>query len=118
MWLKHFIDCVRPQPGRKVVLVLDGHVTHTKNLAAIQLVRDAGVVMVSLPPHTTHKLQPLDVAFFGPLGTYYDEATRKWMKQHVGRLAMTWQVAELLGDSYGRAATVQNAVSGFRRTGL
>ena len=49
-WLKHFIDCVRPQPCRKVVLVLDGHVTHTKNLTAIQLARDAGVVMVSLPP--------------------------------------------------------------------
>ena len=40
------------------------------------------------------------------------------MRQHVGRSVTTWQVAELLGDSYGRAAMVQNAVSGFRKTGL
>jgi len=118
IWLKHFIACARPQHDRKVVLVLDGHITHTKNLIAIQLARDAGVVMVSLPPHTTHRLQPLDVAFFGPLGIYYDEAMRKWMRQHLGRSVTTWQVAELLGESYGRAATVQNAVSGFRKTGL
>ncbi|KAK9754898.1 hypothetical protein QE152_g798 [Popillia japonica] len=30
--------------------------------------------MISLPPHTTHRMQPLDVAFCGPLKTYYGQA--------------------------------------------
>ena len=38
------------------MLILDSHVTHTKNLAATEL--------ELLPPHTTHRLQPLGVAFW------------------------------------------------------
>ncbi|CAM1318676.1 Uncharacterised protein r2_g2668 [Pycnogonum litorale] len=117
-WLKHFIEFAKPTKGSTVVLVLDGHVTHTKNLAAITMARDVGVVMVSVPPHCTHRLQPLDVAFFGPFGKYYDDALRVWMRQHVGRPVTTWQVAEILNVAYGKAASVQNAVSGFRKSGL
>ena len=67
-WLWHFIDFVKPTKEETVVLILDSHVTHTKNLAATEMAREAGVVMVSLPPHTTHRFQPLDGAFFGPFG--------------------------------------------------
>jgi len=117
-WLKHFIYTVRPSKAAKVVLILDGHVTHAKNLAAIELARESGVRMISLPPHTTHRLQPLDVSFFGPMGRYYDEAMRKWVRTHVSRPVTTWQVAELLGEAYGRAASVAIATSGFKASGL
>ena len=32
VWLKHFISIVKPSKTAKVVLILDGHVTHAKNL--------------------------------------------------------------------------------------
>lgn len=32
----------------------------------IQLARENNVAIIQLPPHTTHKLQPLDVGVFGP----------------------------------------------------
>ncbi|XP_065650858.1 uncharacterized protein LOC136079024 [Hydra vulgaris] len=105
-WLNHFIKVVKPLKQSKVLLILDGHVTHSKNLAVIYLARNAGVRMVSLPPHTTHRLQPLDVAFFGPLGTYYDEAMRKWMRSHISQPVTTWQVAELFGDAYSQGASL------------
>ena len=117
-WLKHFISVVKPTKEAKVVLILDGHATHVKNLAAIELARESGVRMISLPPHTTHKLQPLDFAFFSPVGTYYDEAMRKWIRSHGGRCVTTWQVSELFGEAYGRAAGVSIAVNGFKATGL
>ena len=69
-WLQHFIDFVKPTPDRKVLLVLDGHTTHSKNLQAILLVRQSGVILLHLPSHTTHRLQPLDVAVFKPLETF------------------------------------------------
>ena len=47
------------------MFIVDSHVTHTKNLAATGMARAAGVVMISLPPHTTHRFQLLDGAFFG-----------------------------------------------------
>ena len=94
-----------------VVLILDSHMTHTKNLAATEMAREAGVVMVSLPPHMTHRLQPLDVAFIGPFGKYCDGALRMWMREHVDRPVTTWQVAQILNVAYRKAASVQNAVS-------
>ena len=101
------------------MLRLDSHVTHTKNLAATGTARGAGVVMVSLPPHTTHRLQPLDGALFGPFGKYCDDALRMmWMREHVGRPVTTWQVAEILNVAYRKAVSLHNAVSGFRKAGL
>ena len=46
------------------------------------MAREVGVVMVSLPPHTTHRFQSLDWAFFGPFGKYYDAVLRMWMREH------------------------------------
>ena len=44
------------------MFMLDRLVTHTKNFATID------VAMVSLPPHTTHRFQPLGGAFSDRLG--------------------------------------------------
>ena len=62
----------------KVLVILNGHVIHSKKLAATCLAHDLAQECVSLPPHITHRLQPLDVASFGPLDTYYDEVMRKF----------------------------------------
>ena len=71
--------------------------------------------MVSLPPHMTHRFQTLAGAFFGPFG---NDALRMWMREHVGRPVTMWQVAEILKVAYRKAASVQNAVSWFRKAGL
>ena len=70
-WLRHFAIHVKPSHDRPVLLIMDGHSSHTRSLAAIYFARKNGIVMLSLPPHSTHKLQPLDVAFFKPLQSYY-----------------------------------------------
>ena len=96
----------------------DSHVTHTNNLAATDMAREAGVVMVSLPPHTIHRFQSLDGAFFGSFGKYYDAVLRMWMREHVDRPMTTWQVAVIFNVAYRKATYVHNAVSGFRKAGL
>jgi hypothetical protein len=65
-WLKHFFATVRPSKDKKVLIVLDGHSTHTKNLDAIKLARENCVLLLSVPAHTTHQLQPLDISFSNP----------------------------------------------------
>lgn len=72
-WFKHFIKHTNPTPKSKVLLILDRHYSHTRNIDVIELARDNNVKIVSLSPHTTHKLQPLDKTFMGPLKTYYSE---------------------------------------------
>ena len=53
-----FMAHVRPSPTDKVILLLDNHVSHL-SVDVLQFAKDNGVVMVSFPPHCSHKLQPL-----------------------------------------------------------
>ena len=101
-----------------MLLVLDGHSSHTKNLEAIELARESGVIMLSLPAHTTRRTQPLDVAFFRPLKVYNNQAIEKWLRTNAGRSVTVFQVASLLCDAYNQAATVGCAKNGFEKCGL
>ena len=117
-WLNHFIASVKPTKDMSVLLIMDGHCSHTRNLDAINLARDSGVIMLSLPPHTTHRLQPLDVAFFRPLSIYYNQATDRWLRQHPGRGVSVFQVSQLFGQAYAKAATMTTAINGFAKCGI
>lgn len=117
-WLRHFIATVNPTKEKKVLLLLDGHTTHSKNLEALLLARENGVILLQLPGHTTHRLQPLDVSFFSPLEVYYTQAMEKWLRSNPGSTVSLFQVSKLLGEAYGRAATVSTAISGFKSSGV
>ena len=56
-------NCGRARP---VVLVMDNHDAHI-SAELIHAARENEVVLVGLPSHTTHLLQPLDVHINGPL---------------------------------------------------
>jgi hypothetical protein len=70
-WFDHFVHFVKLSADDPVLLIVDGHYTHTKNVDVVDKAREHSVSIVSLPPHSTHKMQPLDVGFLKPLKTYY-----------------------------------------------
>ena len=55
-WFQHFIRVSGASLDNRVLLVLDGHATHTKNLEIIDLARAHGVSILNIPPLTSHKL--------------------------------------------------------------
>jgi len=65
----------------------------TKSLPVLEFARENGIIML-LPPHTMHRLQPLDVGFFKPLQTYYDRYIDCWLKSHAGCVFTEYQVGE------------------------
>ncbi|KAJ4449391.1 hypothetical protein ANN_00790 [Periplaneta americana] len=101
----------------KVPLVLDGHSSH-KNLDVLEYAKTNGVIMVCLPPHCTHRMQPLDVAFFGPFKIFYDQEITRWLKAHPGGVVTQYQISSTLSVAFGKAASVKTAQSGFEKTGL
>ena len=117
-WFRHFIGHTNPTSASPVLLVLDGHKTHTLNLDVINLARANHVTILCLPPHCTHRLQPLDVGLMKPLMTYYTQEVEKWLRKYPGRVVSLYQVAELFGAAYMRAATMLTAVNAFHKTGL
>jgi len=52
------------------LLIVDGHQSHITT-AAIQFAIKHCIIILCLPPHTTHILQLLDVGVFGPLALAY-----------------------------------------------
>lgn len=78
-WLKHFVSIAKPSKEDPVLLVLDGHYSHTRNLDVIDIARESGVSIICLPPHSTDRMQPLDVSFMFPLKTYYAQEIENWL---------------------------------------
>ena len=78
---------------------------------AINYARRHGIKFLTIPPHTSHRLQPLDRTFFGPLKTFYSQEADKWMVNHLGRRITEFEITKLFRAAYERAAAMQNSVS-------
>ncbi|XP_004207287.1 uncharacterized protein LOC101240724 isoform X1 [Hydra vulgaris] len=65
-FLEHFINNVRPSIEKPVLLLMDNHESHV-NISVIELAKNSGIVLMTFHPHTTHKMQPLDVVFLDHL---------------------------------------------------
>lgn len=118
VWFKKFVEFSKASKDSPVLLLLDGHSSHTKNLDLINYARDNGVILLCYPPHCTHRLQALDVAFMKPLSCYYEDEVRKWLRSNPGRVVTFQQITTLFSNAYLRAATMLTAINGFRKTGV
>jgi hypothetical protein len=58
--------------GKPILLIYDGHGSH-EQLELISIACDCNIILFCLLPHTTHKLQPLDVSVFGPFQHAWSE---------------------------------------------
>ena len=117
-WMEHFDAHVQSSKKNPVLIILDGHSSYTKNIAAIEYARERGIHMLSLPPHTTHKLQPLGRGFFGPLMSNFNQAADKWMRNHAGKGITAYQICSLFGEAYVKTASMSNALAGFVKSGI
>ncbi|KAG8226811.1 hypothetical protein J437_LFUL002857 [Ladona fulva] len=61
IFLEHFISHVKPSKEESILLLLDNHEPHL-SVEALDKASKAGIVMVTFPPHTSHKLQQLHLA--------------------------------------------------------
>src|SRR5450432_3938234 len=70
-WLK---QCFEPETRRTTngyrLLLMDGHASHITT-GAIKFCIASKIIVLCLPSHTTHLLQPLDVGPFRPLAMAY-----------------------------------------------
>ncbi|KAF2884452.1 hypothetical protein ILUMI_21718 [Ignelater luminosus] len=101
-----------------IILLLDGHASHTQSLELIDEARNNGVTIICFSPHTTHKLQPGDVGFMRPLSVFYDQAVTTWRRSNPGQVVTQFQVAELFGQAFIRAATMSTALNAFKACGI
>ena len=96
---------------------MDNHHSHVF-YEALSLAKENFVHIITLPPHTSNKTQPLDRTVFGPMKTHYNQLANSWMMRNVGKLITIYQIAELAGTALTKAATPENVIAGFRVSGV
>lgn len=67
--MNHFIKYSGAAKENPCLLLLDNHKSHV-NIEAINLAKASGVHLLTLPPHCSHRLQPLDVSVYAPFKAY------------------------------------------------
>ena len=77
------------------------------------------IIIAIMPPHSTHRLQPLDVGLFQPLATAYSKEISKLMSESYGLVSMTKRIFwRIFNSAWDTSFTEKNIVSAFAKTGI
>lgn len=117
IYFPHFVQHSRATKERPVLLILDNHESHV-SIEALTYARDNGVVMLALPPHCSHRLQPLDRTIYGPLKTNYNRALDGFCRSNIGQPATIYNIPGIVKTAYDNAMTHGNITSGFSSCGI
>lgn len=120
-WLSHFIESVHSMGGisveRRHLMILDGHNSHC-TLDVVLEARAAGLDMLTLPAHTSHALQPLDVSVFKSFKKNFRSYRDFWTSRNLLQPATKSTLAHWVHLALRKALTKENICSGFRATGI
>ena len=117
VFLKHFVKHSCSSPGNPVLLLLDNHESHV-SIEAVDYAKQHGIMLLSFPPHCSHKLQPLDRTVYYPLKKHYNMECDAWMYKHPGLTMSVHDIPGLVAKAFPRAATPSNIQAGFRVSGI
>lgn len=116
-YLDHFISYTMPSKEEPILLILDGPTSH-KSLNAVIKARKNNITLLTLPPHCSHRLQPLDLTFFGPFKNQYAKEADYFMTNNAGKTISIGDVTELSCKAFAKVATVEKALKGFETCGI
>jgi len=116
-WFCHFLNHVHPSADDPLLLILDNHETHM-SIESIDMASENGVVVLTIPPHTSHKLQTLDITVYGPFKRLYNLEMGAWLDTTNGKPVTIYDIAEISGKVWTKAAMPANIISGFAASGL
>ena len=102
--------------GKPILLICDGHRSHCTGTLMV-LARKGNIYIFCLPPHTTHKLQPLDVGILGPLQTKFADRVDAFVLEHGHGVGKKEFIEEYLT---AREEAINSAliVSAFKHCGI
>ena len=88
-WISHFIECLKKEHGVDLanchLLILDGHNSYV-TLEMLKISIESSLDIVSLPSHTSHALQSLDIACFKPFKMAFRKLKDWWSLTNKNRV--------------------------------
>jgi hypothetical protein len=102
-----------------IVLIVDNHESHC-TLDAVLYCRENGIHLLTFPPHTTDKLQPLDVGVYSPFKTYCGQEL-DFLNKSTSRATTPATIFDIAGITklpFLKAFTPSIIVNAFKATGV
>ena len=113
---RHLVEDEKGNIRSYRMLIMDNHLSHV-TWQFIEYALSHKIVLVALPPHSTHKLQPLDVSCFGPLQYYYGVEVDNFCRYgHAG--VNKEYFMKLYPIARAKAFTTETICSAWKATGL
>ena len=100
-----------------VVLLVDGHPSH-KTPEVGEYCRDHGIILYKFPAHSTHLLQPCDLAIFKSLKAAWYKAEWEYRRKNMIFVTKTTFAAAFKPAWDEMTANPSLAVNGFREAGI
>ncbi|XP_071563109.1 uncharacterized protein [Temnothorax nylanderi] len=116
-FLQFFQSHVRASVDDPVLLILDNHESHL-SIAGLDYCKANGIIVLSSPPHCSHKLQPLKRTVYDPLKKCVNAQCDNWITSNPGRTMTMYDIPGIVAKALPLAVTYQNIVSGFECTGI
>ncbi|XP_044715173.1 DDE superfamily endonuclease domain-containing protein [Hirsutella rhossiliensis] len=99
------------------LLITDGHSSHV-NMDFLEWCDQHRIIVAVFPPHSTHRLQPLDVSLW-PSSTAYTNQLIQWTAKTQGLIGLSKrEFWSLFWNAFGSSFSAENIASGWKRTGL
>lgn len=115
--LKHIKTHTSCSVQNPILLLVDNHESHV-SVDAVKFCKESGITLLSFPPHTTHRMQPLDIGIYGPfksaLASIYDD----WLISNPGRTITIRNLGEFTNKAFNRVFTRQNIINSFKKPGI
>jgi hypothetical protein len=117
-WLKRIFHPQTQERANKKprMLICDGFGTH-ETLEILEFCFENNIILCRLPSHTSHKLQPCDVAVFAPLKTAYRDQVDRLEQGGVNTIGKQ-HFTSLYSPAREIAFTAKNIKAGFAACGL
>jgi len=114
-WFDHFLSYA--PSTRPLLLLMDGHSSHYCP-SVIHRASENDVVLMALPPNTTHLTQPLDKGIYGPLKVEWRKVCHEYIAQNPGKLITLYNFSPLFSKTWMKSMTITNIMAGFSTTGI
>lgn len=100
------------------LLFVDGHGSHL-NENFWNICETHRIQLIIYPPHSTHRLQPLDVGMFAPLAAFYSQGLDSLIRITEGYCSITKRdFFSIFWTAFERAFTEKNIASAWAKVGL
>ena len=106
-YIDFLVGHTRCSPTQKILLTLDNHEAHI-SLRVIDRAKSSGIVLLTIPPKTSHRLQALDVTVFSPFKTMYYRTMDNWMRSNLGKTVTIYDIPAFVKEAQLSAMVPRN----------